>query len=83
MAVYVRRGGILVNRDTGERMALPEKAGALSSPRVSRFEEMESPVSGKTISSWRARDRDMDAAGACDPRDLPPPTKGRRPPDGK
>jgi hypothetical protein len=31
----------------------------------------ESPVTGKTISSWRERDRDMAAAGAVDPRDLP------------
>jgi hypothetical protein len=31
----------------------------------------ESPVTGKEITSWRERDRDMAAAGAVDPRDLP------------
>jgi hypothetical protein len=39
-------------------------------PMVSRFEAMESPVTGRTISSWRERDRDMDAVGKVDPRDL-------------
>jgi hypothetical protein len=38
---------------------------------LSRIEPFESPVTGKEISSWRERDRDMAAAGAVDPRDLP------------
>jgi len=41
------------------------------------MEPFESPVTGKEISSWRDRDKDMAAAGAVDPRDLPPPSKGR------
>ena len=43
---------------------------AFPTPFVSRFEPMESPVTGRTISSWRERDRDMDAVGKVDPRDL-------------
>jgi hypothetical protein len=38
---------------------------------ISRFEPMESPVTGKEITSWRDRDRDMAAVGCVDPRDLP------------
>jgi hypothetical protein len=38
---------------------------------ISRIEAFESPITGKEITSWRDRDRDMDAAGAVDPRDLP------------
>ena len=41
------------------------------------MEPYESPVTEKEITSWRERDRDMAAAGAVDPRDLPPPTRGR------
>ena len=35
-----------------------------------RFETMESPVTGKPLTSWRDRDRDMDLCGAVDRRDL-------------
>jgi hypothetical protein len=38
---------------------------------LSRIEPFESPVTGKEITSWRDRDRDMAAAGAVDPRELP------------
>jgi hypothetical protein len=51
---------------------------------ISRMAPFESPVTGKEISSWRERDRDMAAAGAVDPRDMPAPTRGRAPKkDGK
>jgi hypothetical protein len=44
----------------------------LSSPMLSpRLDAFESPVTGQEINSWRGRDRDMAAAGAVDPRDLP------------
>jgi hypothetical protein len=45
---------------------------------LSRMEPFESPVTGKEISSWRDRDRDMREAGAVDPRDLAPPSRGRK-----
>jgi hypothetical protein len=38
---------------------------------VSRFEAFYSPVTDQTVSSWRQRERDMNAADAVDPRDIP------------
>lgn len=63
MTVYVYRNGKVVPR----RWSAPASGG----PYISRFTAMESPVTGKEITSWRDRDRDMEAAGAVDPRDLP------------
>jgi hypothetical protein len=45
--------------------------GGFPSPRVSRFESFDSPITGSSISSWRQRDRDMDAVDAVDRRDIP------------
>lgn len=73
MTVFVIRDGKLVEREAPKVL---EKS-AFPCPRVSRMTPFDSPVTGKEISSWRERDRDMAAAGAVDPRDLPPPTKGR------
>jgi hypothetical protein len=67
VTVYVIRDGELVERGAPrvlERSAFP-------CPAVSRMTPFESPVTGKEIWSWRERGRDMDAAGAVDPRDLP------------
>ena len=44
---------------------------ALAKPYVSRIEPFESPVTGKEITSWRERDRDMAASDSVDPRDYP------------
>lgn len=68
MTVWVVRDGKLVDKATLSRPRGPKSD--LASPRVSRFESMTSPVTEKTISSWRERDRDMHAANAVDPRDL-------------
>jgi hypothetical protein len=70
MTVWVYRDGQLVDKSTVGRQELPKRAN-LPSPRVSRFEEMTSPVTDKPISSWRERDRDMAAVDAFDRRDLP------------
>jgi len=35
------------------------------------MDSFESPVTGESISSWRQRDRDMQAADAVDRRDIP------------
>lgn len=68
MTVYVVRNGVLVEKGT----LIPElMSSPLAAPYVSRFAAFESPVTGKQISSWRERERDMTAAGAVDPRDLP------------
>jgi hypothetical protein len=66
MTVWVYRDGQIVEKRF-RSVAKP----ALAAPMVSRFEAMESPVTGKSISSWRERDRDMKAADAVDPRDIP------------
>lgn len=66
MTTFVIRDGQLV-----EREARPVDMPAFPCPRVSRMTPFESPVTGKEISSWRERDRDMAAVGAVDPRELP------------
>lgn len=66
MTVFVLRKGKLVPK--GWRPSAP---GGFPSPRVSRFESIESPVTGQSISSWRQRERDMNAADAVDRRDIP------------
>ena len=76
MAVYVIKDGKLVDR----RRVAPARVARshLPAPMLSRIEPFESPVTGKEITSWRERDRDMAAAGAVDPRDLPKnPRRGR------
>ena len=78
MTVYVIREGVVVEKaGLALRQTSDSARSDFPSPRLSRLEPFASPVTGKEITSWRQRDRDMDAAGACDPRDLPPPTKGR------
>lgn len=75
MATYVFRDGKVVE---AERSAHNPNRSAFPSPRLSKIEPYESPVTGKEITSWRARDRDMAAADAVDPRDLPAnPSRGR------
>lgn len=68
MTVYVIRNGELCEK------APPASSNSRSSfptPMLSRIEPFESPVTGREITSWRDRDRDMMAADAVDPRDLP------------
>lgn len=69
MTVYVVRDGVLVDKRKFEPP--PVARSHLPAPMLSRMEPFESPVTGKEITSWRERDRDMAAAGAVDPRDLP------------
>jgi hypothetical protein len=66
MTVWIYQDGKLVEKPGGAG-----RISAFPTPRISRFEAMESPVTGKQVSSWRERDRDMEAAGAVDPRDIP------------
>jgi len=69
--IFVIRDGALVPKPINGSDG--EAAGAsFPKPMLSpRFETMESPVTGEAITSWRGRDRDMQAAGAVDRRDLP------------
>jgi hypothetical protein len=69
MSVYVMRNGKLIaKRDAPQTQS---SRSTYPCPMISRIEAFESPITGKEITSWRDRDRDMDAAGAVDPRDLP------------
>jgi hypothetical protein len=73
MTVYVRRNGVLVNKATGEpveQMALTAKG--FPTPRIGHFDSFESPVTGDQVTSWRQRDREMNAHDCYDPRDMPP-----------
>lgn len=67
MTIWIMRDGNLVKKRNQRWKARSD----LPTPRVSRFETMESPVTGKDISSWRQRDADMKAADAVDVRDIP------------
>jgi hypothetical protein len=78
MTTWVLREGLLVDKATVRPSVAPQRSD-LPAPMLSRMEAFESPVTGKEISSWRERDRDMAAAGAVDPRDLPArPFEARR-----
>lgn len=79
MTVYVFRNGLVVPRGSAPSAGARCARSDLPSPMISRMEAFESPVTGKEISSWRERDRDMAAADAVDPRDLPAPSRGRAP----
>lgn len=72
MTVFVIRDGKLIEKGPAQ-----VDTPTFPCPRVSRMTPFASPVTGKEITSWRERDADMKAVGACDPRDLPAPTKGR------
>jgi len=67
MSVYVIKNGELVVKTTHQNSS----RSSFPTPMISRIEPFESPISGKEISSWRDRDRDMAVVNAVDPRDLP------------
>lgn len=64
---YVYRDGKIVPKPPRRRA----EPNLFPTPAYSRFEPMESPVTGHMITSERERQLDMFAAGAFDPRDLP------------
>lgn len=69
--IYVYRDGALVPKPI-EGPGVAARASTFPTPMLSpRFDAFESPVTGKEVSSWRSRDRDMADCGAVDPRDLP------------
>jgi hypothetical protein len=66
--IYVLRDGKLVEKPVNQSRDF----GSLATPMLSpRFETIESPVTGKPVTSWRDRERDMRAADAVDARDVP------------
>ena len=54
---FVMRNGVLVDKDTGEPMFIPERDGICMPRVISDVPEYESPASGKMISS-RSQQRD-------------------------
>jgi hypothetical protein len=79
MTVYVRRNGVLVDKETGE--PIEQRALAVlgfPTPRISRFVPYESPVTGDDVTSWGQRDREMRDHNCFDPRDLGPDHQWRR-----
>lgn len=71
---FVIRGDRLIEKPE----ETPPQATSFPAPMVSRMTSFESPVTGKTISSWRQREADMQAVGAVDPRDIPRAAKEQR-----
>ena len=67
MAIYVFRDGKMVPK-TYETPSW--NAGPFPAPMISRMEPYASPIDGREITSWGARDRDMKDNNAVDPRDL-------------
>jgi len=73
--IYVLRDGVLVEKDSRE---LARNLASFPSPLISRMESYDSPVDGRSISSWRQRDADMNSVNAVDPRDIPRNTFEKR-----
>lgn len=68
MTVWVFRDGQLVEKhQTLGRSSRSE----LFCPMLSRLTPYESPITGKEITSWGERDREMKENNCYDPRDLP------------
>ena len=68
MTVFVIIDGKLVDKDLLRRK---EDRSSFPTPMLSKMEPFESPVTGKEISSWAERDKDMRAVDAVDLRDYP------------
>lgn len=72
MTVYVRRNGVLVDKKTGEPIQQTALATlGFPSPRVSRMEPYASPITGREVTSWGERAREMRDNDCFDTRDLP------------
>jgi hypothetical protein len=68
VTVYVLRDGKLIEKP--ERTP-PAVRDGLATPRISRMAPFESLISGKEITSWGEREREMRAFDCFDVRDLP------------
>lgn len=68
MTVFVIHDGKLVEKDSVRRK---QQASSFPTPMLSRFEAYASPIDDRPITSWRQRDRDLEASGSYDRRDLP------------
>lgn len=77
MAIYVRRNGRFVDKQTGEPMALPEDFVVCAPHVISDIPEYRSPIDGKLITSRSHRREDLKANNCVDARELPSPTGGK------
>ena len=66
--LYVFRDGVLVPK--AEAKTRPVARSHLPSPRLSRLEPYESPIDGREITSWKARDKDLRDSNSYDKRDF-------------
>lgn len=77
MTVWVIRNGKLVDKRAallGDAIKAAERdlrADMFPVPMISRLDPYESPISGREITSWGEREREMREHDAFDPRDLP------------
>ena len=80
MTVYVIRNGVAVPKHS-LGAAHADKRSIFPSPRLSRLEPYASPINGKEITSWAAREKDLRDNNAYDPRDVstPYPKSDKRP----
>lgn len=70
MVTYVRRGGKLVIKGSADDVRdTPSARSHLSTPMISSMEPYESPITGKEVSSWGERNREMRANDCFDTRD--------------
>ena len=67
MAVWVYRDGHLVEKHRTRKG--PVNRSDFPTPRISRIEPYASPIDGKEITSWAARDKDLRDSNSYDPRD--------------
>ena len=77
MTVYYIRGGELVEASS-LREARQDNRSIFPSPMISRMEPYESPITGKDVTSWGERERELKANNAYDPRDVTKPYKRGR-----
>jgi hypothetical protein len=70
MTIWVFENGTMVIK--GSDRGMEKTRSDFPTPRISRMEAYQSPIDGKTISSWSQRDREMQEHDCYDPRDLKP-----------
>jgi hypothetical protein len=69
MTVWVIRNGSAVIK--GSDRGMEKTRSDFPTPRISRMASYESPITGKEVTSWSQRDREMREHDCFDPRDLP------------
>jgi hypothetical protein len=71
MATYVMKNGLLVDKKTGERMALPVDWKPVAPRSIPDMEPFLSPVTGEVVGGRAQRRDDMKRHDCYDGRDIP------------